>query len=240
MKKNSPLGNISSGGSTKDVIKKITSKIDTGRKRVVTGTITTTSSTNNSDAVDSTSIIRNKQITKTLGSTSSLKSTSSSGTSTFPRSLKQGRPCQPSKDPNVRAFVQANARVTNMTALFHDEVDTTSLSNALVKNARASGVLNLSGRNLINVPMKVWRINELDENERSSVSVSLDDNNSDEKWWEFVDLQKLIIANNYIKDVPCDISNLHSLQTFDVSNLYLTFLKETKDAIYISCLFPGS
>jgi len=55
----------------------------------------------------------------------------------------------PSRDPSVRAFVQANARVTNMTALFHDEVDTQNLSAALVKNARKSGVLNLSGRNLI-------------------------------------------------------------------------------------------
>jgi hypothetical protein len=52
--------------------------------------------------------------------------------------------------------------------------------------------------------MKVWRINELDENERSTVSVALDDNTED-KWWEFVDLQKLIIANNCIKNIPCDI-----------------------------------
>jgi len=66
------------------------------------------------------------------------------------------------------------------------------------------------------VPLKVWRMNELDENERSTVSVSLDDP-SEEKWWEFVDLQKLIVANNYITDVPCDVSNLSSLQTFDVS-----------------------
>jgi hypothetical protein len=54
----------------------------------------------------------------------------------------------PSKDPSVRAFVQANSRVTNMTALFHDEVDTQNISAALVKNARKSGALNLSGRNL--------------------------------------------------------------------------------------------
>jgi Leucine-rich repeat (LRR) protein len=70
------------------------------------------------------------------------------------------------------------------------------------------------------VPLKVWRINELDENEKMTVSVSLDDP-SEEKWWEFVDLQKLIVANNCITDVPCDVSNLVSLQTFDVSGQYI-------------------
>jgi Leucine-rich repeat (LRR) protein len=69
---------------------------------------------------------------------------------------------------------------------------------------------------ILAVPLKVWRINELDENEKSAVSMSLDDT-SEDKWWEFVELQKLIVANNYIKDIPCDVSNLLSLQTLDVS-----------------------
>lgn len=68
------------------------------------------------------------------------------------------------------------------------------------------------------VPPKVWTINELDENEKSSVSVSLDEPSQD-KWWEFVDLNKLIIANNYITEIPDDIGHLISLQTFDVKHL---------------------
>ena len=69
---------------------------------------------------------------------------------------------------------------------------------------------------LINlVPPKVWKINDLDENEKTNVSVSLD-NPSEEKWWEFVDLQKLILANNSIMEIPKDVGNLMSLQTLDV------------------------
>lgn len=66
------------------------------------------------------------------------------------------------------------------------------------------------------MPSKVWTINELDENEKSAVSVSLDAPSPD-KWWEFVDLNKLIVANNYITEIPDAIVNLVSLQVFDVS-----------------------
>jgi len=55
----------------------------------------------------------------------------------------------------------------------------------------------------------------LDDKEKKTVTVSLDDN-ADDKWWDFVELQKLILANNSITEIPSDIHNLLSLQTFDV------------------------
>ncbi|CAG7816881.1 unnamed protein product [Allacma fusca] len=122
----------------------------------------------------------------------------------------------PKKPSGVRAFLQANRnRIPKRSSpVFHDAPPTNDLSANVVKSARKSGSLNLSSRNLTTVPPKVWRINDLDENEKSSVSVSLD-NPSEEKWWEFVDLQKLILANNSIMEIPSDLGNLISLQTFD-------------------------
>jgi hypothetical protein len=43
------------------------------------------------------------------------------------------------------------------------------------------------------------------------------DNSSEEKWWEFVDLTKLIVANNFLTEIPSDIQRLPSLQVLDVS-----------------------
>src|SRR5260370_2922366 len=100
--------------------KKITSKIDTGRRRIATETLTTTTTSN----VIHNSTGEDNKLLPCSSAASSLRSTlmTSSTGGTFPRSQKQ-RPSQPSKDPKIRAFVKANARVTNMTALFHDEVN---------------------------------------------------------------------------------------------------------------------
>lgn len=73
------------------------------------------------------------------------------------------------------------------------------------------------------VPLKVWRINELDEGERSNTTVNYaldegwkDGDKNDDKWWEFVDLQKLILANNMLTIIPPDVAELQALSTLDV------------------------
>jgi len=60
------------------------------------------------------------------------------------------------------------------------------------------------------------------------------DHPSEEKWWEFVDLQKLIVANNFITEIPGDIGRLTSLQTLDViaQLIYLEF----RDFVAYICL----
>ena len=84
--------------------------------------------------------------------------------------------------------------------------------DAVLKQARKSGQLNLSNRELKTVPDKVWKINqEIPEEERNA---SLD---SDEKWWDQTELNKLILASNQITSISSDIQLLQGLVVLDVS-----------------------
>ena len=76
----------------------------------------------------------------------------------------------------------------------------------MVKQARRSGQLNLSNRGLVSVPDKVWRLMELDEEERKSMvtNVTMDTDNSD-NWWDTVDMTKLILACNKISHIPPEV-----------------------------------
>ena len=64
----------------------------------------------------------------------------------------------------------------------------------------------------IPVPQNVWRIN-LDLPDESK-EVSLD--NTDERWWEQVDLTKLILASNALTSLSEDIKELPALTVLDV------------------------
>ena len=46
------------------------------------------------------------------------------------------------------------------------------------------------------------------------------DNDSDYKWWDQIDLVKLIAASNRIKFIPKDIKYLNTLVTLDVNYLF--------------------
>ena len=46
-------------------------------------------------------------------------------------------------------------------------------------------------------------------------NISLD--NTEDRWWEQVDLTKLILASNTLRDLSEDISNLPALTVLDVS-----------------------
>ena len=87
-----------------------------------------------------------------------------------------------------------------------------SVPDAILKQARKSGQLNLSNRELKTVPDKIWKINqEIPEEERNA---SLD---TDEKWWDQTELNKLILASNQIKNISPDIQLLQGLVVLDVS-----------------------
>lgn len=68
------------------------------------------------------------------------------------------------------------------------------------------------------MPATVWRIN-IDTPEEGK-TISLD--NADDRWWEQVDLVKLILASNAIESISDDISLLAALTVLDVS--FLMFL----------------
>ncbi|KAJ6376408.1 hypothetical protein OIU76_025532 [Salix suchowensis] len=80
----------------------------------------------------------------------------------------------------------------------------------VLKTARSSGSLNLSNRSLREVPEEVYKI--------------LDAVGEGEKWWENVELQKLILAHNSIESIKEDLKNLSQLTVLNVSHNQLSVL----------------
>ena len=83
----------------------------------------------------------------------------------------------------------------------------------LLKQARLSGSLNLSNYTLTQIPLNVLRIN-IDKFEEESNKDGDDENGF--KWWEQIELNKLIVGSNKIKEIPKEIEFLDTLITFDV------------------------
>ncbi|XP_050218364.1 plant intracellular Ras-group-related LRR protein 6 [Mercurialis annua] len=80
----------------------------------------------------------------------------------------------------------------------------------ILKAARTSGSLNLSNRSLSDVPDEVYKIT--------------DAAGDGDKWWEAVELQKLILAHNNIESLKEDLRLLSQLTVLNVSNNKLTAL----------------
>lgn len=95
-----------------------------------------------------------------------------------------------------------------------------SVPQGLLKAARKSGQLNLSGRNLSEVPQCVWRINvDVPEEAHQNLSFS-----ASERWWEQTDLTKLIISNNKLQSLADDLRLLPALTVLDIHDNQLTTL----------------
>jgi len=60
------------------------------------------------------------------------------------------------------------------------------------------------------VPSAIWNL--IDKEKQADYSLE----NTDFKWWDAIELSKLILASNKIKSVPKDIKCLSSLTTLDV------------------------
>ena len=88
------------------------------------------------------------------------------------------------------------------------------VSDALLRQARKSGQLNLSNRGLTEVPDKVWRVNLDVPPEARNVSLDCADG---DKWWEVVDLTKLILASNKLTEISSEIVQFPALTVLDVS-----------------------
>ncbi|XP_045691242.1 leucine-rich repeat-containing protein 40 isoform X3 [Phyllostomus hastatus] len=95
-----------------------------------------------------------------------------------------------------------------------------SVPQGLLKAARKSGQLNLSGRNLSEVPQCVWRINvDIPEEANQNLSFS-----ATERWWDQTDLTKLIISNNKLQSLTDDLRLLPALTVLDIHDNQLTSL----------------
>ena len=93
---------------------------------------------------------------------------------------------------------------------------------AMLKGARHSGQLNLSNRQLDAVPTKVWRINIDVPEEAKNISLS----DTDERWWDQVDLRKLILASNQLKEIPDDVKHLPALTMLDAHDNQIATVSE--------------
>ena len=67
----------------------------------------------------------------------------------------------------------------------------------------------------LSVPLCVWRIN-LDTPEEGQ-TIAMD--GADDRWWEQIDLTKLILASNVIERLSDDIQLLPALSVLDVFNI---------------------
>ncbi|KAM6921192.1 leucine-rich repeat-containing protein 40 [Xenentodon cancila] len=95
-----------------------------------------------------------------------------------------------------------------------------AVPNGLLKAARKSGQLNLSGRGLTEVPQNVYRLN-VDVPEEAQQDVSF---GSSDRWWEQTDLTKLLLSSNQLTHVSDDIRLLPALTTLDLHDNILKSL----------------
>ncbi|XP_077391301.1 leucine-rich repeat-containing protein 40 [Festucalex cinctus] len=95
-----------------------------------------------------------------------------------------------------------------------------SVPSGLLKAARQSGTLNLTNRNLSEVPTSVYRLN-VDTPEEAHRNVSF---GASDRWWEQTDLTKLLLASNRLTRLSDDIRLLPALTTLDLHDNQLETL----------------
>lgn len=81
------------------------------------------------------------------------------------------------------------------------------------------------------VPSKVYDINQLVLDEkRGDMTVDFGSSDSEDKWWELLDLTKLYLSSNKISSIDADIANLTTLTLLDVINcfFYILYLMPNK------------
>ncbi|XP_054880076.1 leucine-rich repeat-containing protein 40 isoform X2 [Poeciliopsis prolifica] len=96
----------------------------------------------------------------------------------------------------------------------------TAVPYGLLKAARKSGQLNLSGRGLTEVPQNVYRLN-IDEPAEAQENVSF---GGSDRWWEQTDLTKLLLSSNQLTQLSEDIKLLPALTILDLHDNQLSTL----------------
>ncbi|XP_013382592.1 leucine-rich repeat-containing protein 40 [Lingula anatina] len=103
-----------------------------------------------------------------------------------------------------------------------EQAGAANVMKTLLKQARQSGQLNLSNRALEAVPEEVWRVN-IDVPEEAQ-NITLD--NTEDRWWEQVDLTKLILASNRLTSISENIKLLPALSVIDAHDNLISSLPE--------------
>ncbi|KAL6108619.1 lrrc40 [Pungitius sinensis] len=95
-----------------------------------------------------------------------------------------------------------------------------TIPSGLLRAARLSGQLNLSGRGLTEVPQDVYRLNT-DPPQEAQQDVSF---GASHCWWEQTDLTKLLLSSNQLTQLSDDIRLLAVLTTLDLHDNQLRSL----------------
>uniref|UniRef100_UPI0037E720CB leucine-rich repeat-containing protein 40 n=1 Tax=Semicossyphus pulcher TaxID=241346 RepID=UPI0037E720CB len=103
---------------------------------------------------------------------------------------------------------------------FRAEKTEPTVPYGLLKAARKSGQLNLSGRGLTEVPQNVYRLN-IDTPEEAQQNVSFGES---DRWWEQNELTKLLLSSNQLTQLSDDIRLLTGLTTLDLHDNQLSSL----------------
>ncbi|XP_068176503.1 leucine-rich repeat-containing protein 40 [Antennarius striatus] len=103
---------------------------------------------------------------------------------------------------------------------FRTEPTGPSVPSGLLKAARQSGHLNLSGRGLTEVPQNVYRLN-IDTPEEAQQNISFGQTDT---WWDQIDLTKLLLSSNQLTHLSDDIRLLSGLTTLDLHDNQLKCL----------------
>nr|CAB3263517.1 leucine-rich repeat-containing protein 40-like [Phallusia mammillata] len=95
----------------------------------------------------------------------------------------------------------------------------TGVRPVLLQQARKSGALNLANKSLKEIPDSVWTLNMAPKDSDSAFD-------STDNWWDQVQLSKLILSSNQLKEVSESIGNFKALITLDVHDNELAHLPQ--------------
>lgn len=68
------------------------------------------------------------------------------------------------------------------------------------------------------VPERVWRVNEVGDEEARRLTMEMDGSGED-RWWEQKPLTKLLLSSNQLTELSEDVQLLSQLKTLEVNNV---------------------
>ncbi|KAF9573488.1 hypothetical protein EC968_008464 [Mortierella alpina] len=119
--------------------------------------------------------------------------------------------------PGVKKLNPAQRRQTDVEILGHAQKSIKSL----IANAKGTGIMNLSSRELTEVPLEIWNMYHVDPDK-----VVVDFNSSGNAWYDAVDLTRFIAADNKITFIDGRIHEFGALVAVDLRSNELTSLPE--------------
>ncbi|KAF9105023.1 hypothetical protein BGX29_000835 [Mortierella sp. GBA35] len=119
--------------------------------------------------------------------------------------------------PGVRKTTPVTRRQTDVEILGHAQKSIKSL----IANAKGTGIMNLSSRELTAIPLEIWNMYHVNPDK-----VVVDFNSTGTAWYDAVDLTRLIAADNKITFIDARIQEFGALVTIDLRSNQLTSLPE--------------